>query len=420
MKLYHFTCIEHWPNIEASGMLTLTDSNLMVGRETMEEISAAYALDTRHPVQLANGKMAYNHISGVDEAKIVHLTKNPVRSPEALLWSKGAAVDKTRVRVTVDIPMIEAPSWSKWHDENKGSQRMKVALTTSGGDWNSWHVCAREIPMSEWVEVVDLDTGRVLWKRPDLNQAVTKDDVTRAIELAAWVGMERARIVIFNDKSMLEFEKNFSIKRESALPIDTSIFEDYFMVFMSPQSVGLKVKTLRTVLAVSAKFTHVDGEVVGNFTQIISENRDELSKQRWSDLVTVKAEQCKMTAGGAVLSHTFANLYVNLREFLATPCAYSESRRGPKDVQVPGRSRKRVDSNVSVVVYRKPEKVVASRLKAAGITGRKLDHRVTVSGHYRNQWYASTKNHKRIFVAEHVKGPDIAVDNKIRVIKAVR
>ena len=116
---------------------------------------------------------------------------------------------------------------------------------------------------------------------------------------------------------------------------------------------------------------------------------------------------------------TNSDAYAVLRRFLDTPCAAIEPRNAPSSVQLPGKHRKRVEkSNVSVVVYRRPDRVYSGSHGTG--EGRKLDHQIQVSGHYRNQWYSSTKSHKRIFIPEHVKGPETSEPPKIRVIKAVR
>jgi hypothetical protein len=39
-------------------------------------------------------------------------------------------------------------------------------------------------------------------------------------------------------------------------------------------------------------------------------------------------------------------------------------------------------------------------------TGRSLRHRFVVRGHWRNQWYPSRKDHRPIWIDDHLKGPD--------------
>ncbi|MBS1722555.1 MAG: hypothetical protein JSS66_06050 [Armatimonadetes bacterium] len=397
----------------------------MVGRETQEALVEAYKLDEQHPVVMPDGSIAYNHVSTLDEPKIVHLTSNPSRSSTELKWAAGpqCATDKTRVRITLDMDIAEVARWSKWHDDNGGSQRWKQSLQRTGGDYASWFVCEHEIPRDKWVEVVDLDTGRVLWRRPDLNAPVTKDDVDKAVALAHWAGHQNSRIVVLNDKCMAEFFKYAMVQDVPDRDISPAEMEDYFFVFLSPQAMGMKEADNRAVLACGFKFMFEEGAWCTDVCNVVTNDLGELCTQRWSDMILHTADRCKLVVGGRLRPTVYGRMYFDLKSFLATPCAHSERRKSPGTIQLPGSSKTKKakkESDVSVIVYRRPEKVIASRMKAEG---RKLDHAVAVSGHYRNQWYRSTGTHRQIFIAEHRRGPELdapAPKQKIRVIKAVR
>lgn len=138
MKLYHYTCIQHWPTILASGLLKVTESNIS-------------------PV--------------VDHAgpDVVWLTTDSrCKHGHGLELS---AVDKTRIRITVDVPVDDVHVWRQWASAHGADPRFMAALASSGGS-STWRVIERPIPSSEWVEVVDCATGYPLWDAADAQRAV--------------------------------------------------------------------------------------------------------------------------------------------------------------------------------------------------------------------------------------------------------
>lgn len=126
VRLYHFTALAHLAKIRADGRLTVTESNVSKRREH----------------------------AGPD---VVWLTSNP--EPSAHKWGAGSSVDKTEVRITVDLPKREVHRWHEWARRWAIEPKMMRALTATGGS-GSWRVIERPIPDCEWVavDVID-DTG---------------------------------------------------------------------------------------------------------------------------------------------------------------------------------------------------------------------------------------------------------------------
>lgn len=48
------------------------------------------------------------------------------------------------------------------------------------------------------------------------------------------------------------------------------------------------------------------------------------------------------------------------------------------------------------------------------------DHRWTVRGHYRRQWYGSTQSHEKIWIESHVSGPSGKPVTTVQRIKVMR
>ena len=69
--------------------------------------------------------------------------------------AKVRMVDKTEVRITVEIPDADAHRYSKWRQRQGVSNALYRALADTGGDPSRWWIVERAIPSSEWTEAVD-------------------------------------------------------------------------------------------------------------------------------------------------------------------------------------------------------------------------------------------------------------------------
>jgi hypothetical protein len=73
-------------------------------------------------------------------------------------------VDKTAIRV--EVATLDAQHWPEWA-RTHGVRNMRYrALAASGGDPERWWVVERPLPRAEWVEIVEMDGGAVIWRRP--------------------------------------------------------------------------------------------------------------------------------------------------------------------------------------------------------------------------------------------------------------
>ena len=129
MIFYHYTCIEHIEEIFSDGFLKASEANIS-------------------PVEA--------HI----KPDVVWLFKKPWvgQAPKMLSGSDSfSAVDKTRICITVDVPMEEVQRADKFWKRFDTPDWWIKALVKCGGKTNSkdWHVITRNIPSTEWIEVRD-------------------------------------------------------------------------------------------------------------------------------------------------------------------------------------------------------------------------------------------------------------------------
>lgn len=124
MILYHFTSTLHWPRIEAAGFIKTTESNL-------------------HPVQ--------QHY-GPDVAWFLD-------TPD-LDYDHGliafSPVDKTAVRITVDVPDKWVRSWLDWADAQGIDPDWRSIMIETGGGIDAarhWMVTFRPIRSDRWTHV---------------------------------------------------------------------------------------------------------------------------------------------------------------------------------------------------------------------------------------------------------------------------
>lgn len=129
MKLYHFTSTWHLPRIEADGVLRTTESNgdIRPGRDHAKP-DVVWLLDTDDLAGLPHGLA-------------------------------GSAVDKTRVRITIDLPDYRVERWTDWATRHGVDDLTKVILIESGGGWEAaqhWYVSEAPIRRRFWVDVTVL------------------------------------------------------------------------------------------------------------------------------------------------------------------------------------------------------------------------------------------------------------------------
>jgi hypothetical protein len=132
MRLYHFTSEYHLSRILATGVLRVTDPNLMV--EPLAGSGVVWLLDMPDPWD------------------------------DNLDASHGLTEAKTAVRITVDVP--DARAWLDWLTSRVFQPTWVQAIIDTGGGVDAarhWWVVPRPIPRPEWIEVRNMRTDELLW-----------------------------------------------------------------------------------------------------------------------------------------------------------------------------------------------------------------------------------------------------------------
>lgn len=132
-RLYHYTSIERWALIEQDGYLRPSESNLS----------------------------ATKLHAGPD---VVWLTTDSELAHKHGLDNSLDGTDKTRIRITVDLPNGDVEKWKDWAIR-RGIDRdwLGKLVEVAGGGAGTWRVTEKRISSARWVEVVDRATGEVLW-----------------------------------------------------------------------------------------------------------------------------------------------------------------------------------------------------------------------------------------------------------------
>jgi hypothetical protein len=145
MRLYHYTCVEHLPSILDKRVLRTTESNV--------------SLTTEH--------------AGPD---VVWLSSDPGRPPRKG-WADGSFYDKTRIRITVELPVAwsAAPgfrtyvdravrwiAWAYFRDVDRVARR--GLILAGGGTHYDWWVIERPVTWDEIVEIRDMEDDTILDK----------------------------------------------------------------------------------------------------------------------------------------------------------------------------------------------------------------------------------------------------------------
>ena len=123
MRLWHYTSKTHLPWIEESGFLKTTESNLHSDIENYG-------------------------------AKVVWLLDTPDLEGSHGLY--GSPVDKTAVRIEVDVPDHWVKNWLEWSKSQGISQYWQDIMVTAGGGQECaahWMVTFRTIKRDRWVEI---------------------------------------------------------------------------------------------------------------------------------------------------------------------------------------------------------------------------------------------------------------------------
>lgn len=152
MILYHFTSRHHLPMIRLTGELSCTESNIGSPSRIQPPFGEHVGPDV---VWLTSSPEPEGH--GLEGAKAV-----------SGYGTAGDDVDKSEIRITVEIPDSDAEHWPEFAVAHGIHPEWRRALE-KGHRAESWYVCRRPIPRSEWRAVENLRTGLDLMKdRPPL------------------------------------------------------------------------------------------------------------------------------------------------------------------------------------------------------------------------------------------------------------
>lgn len=69
-------------------------------------------------------------------------------------------MDKTRIRIEVEVPKTYTHRYADWVVRNGGDPNWQAEMRRICSAYGSWRVHTRAIPKSQWVGVIDTQTGR--------------------------------------------------------------------------------------------------------------------------------------------------------------------------------------------------------------------------------------------------------------------
>lgn len=139
MILYHFTSTVHWPVIDHYGFLKTVESN--VGSVSPDEFP-------------------YGAHKGPD---VVWLLDTPEVGHDHGLGT--SAVDKTEVRITADVLGIRWQDWTFTRAMHPNWRHKFVEIAGGEEAAKHWYIVPAPVYRRRWVEVMNVKTGEVLWKR---------------------------------------------------------------------------------------------------------------------------------------------------------------------------------------------------------------------------------------------------------------
>lgn len=141
--LYHYTAMLRWEQIQKSGYLKLTPSNLLKPKNVKR-------------VKLEDG--TYSYVDETDSFKpVVWLTSD--ESPQ------NHAMDKMKEEIQIAILYDKSKHhwWIDWKDKNRMDKNWFKKLTCHGERYGSWYVCEEIIPLSEVIFVKNLKTNEIIY-----------------------------------------------------------------------------------------------------------------------------------------------------------------------------------------------------------------------------------------------------------------
>ena len=141
--LYHYTAPLRWEQIEKSGYLKLTPSNLK-------------KLVNPHLITLDDGTKAY--VDETDDYKpVVWLTSSDTPN------NHGLNGPKEKIQIAIKYDKSKHHWWWTWKEKNRADKKMTNSLISNGAKYATWYICEEIIPLEEILWVKNLDTGKIIF-----------------------------------------------------------------------------------------------------------------------------------------------------------------------------------------------------------------------------------------------------------------
>lgn len=133
MLLQHWTSPANWEQIRSSGALLLT--NPMV-----------------HPSKPGRGVVWLTNRDTIDNPDDMGLGLDPV----VKMLTDSDRIDKSRIRITVEVSKVYAHRWLEWAPKHGGHPGWVSHIRSSVRLCGTWWVHTRVIPREHWVAVHDV------------------------------------------------------------------------------------------------------------------------------------------------------------------------------------------------------------------------------------------------------------------------
>lgn len=139
ITLYHYTNRSNWESIVRDGVVKMTPAPL-------------------HPGKLGVPVVWLTTKDNVTNPEAMGLGLDPV----AKMLSDYGRMDKTRVRLTVEVSRTYTHRFADWAPKHGGHPGFLHDVRARCSDYGTWRISTRCIMRSDIVDVVDFDEGKTL------------------------------------------------------------------------------------------------------------------------------------------------------------------------------------------------------------------------------------------------------------------
>lgn len=139
MILYHFTSRNNWKQIRDEGMIKMSPAPL-------------------HPTKVGRPVVWLTTADTITDAFAMGLGLDPI----AQHLTDYANVDKTRVRLTVEVSRTYTHRWDDWAKKHGGHPGLQAVMRRRCSAMGTWRVHTKPIPRSAILDVIDVDEAKTL------------------------------------------------------------------------------------------------------------------------------------------------------------------------------------------------------------------------------------------------------------------